>query len=307
MESFEKIYTVVSFVPKGKVSTYQQIADMTSIKNPKIVGFALHANKNPKKIPCHRVVNKNGFTAKGYAFGGSSEQRAKLEKEGVCFSNKEKVDLEKFLYKPSKILLLYLKLLFELGSPGKWPWYGIDKTHTKDEIIIGSILTQNTNWKNVQKALENLRKKKANSLLGVYRLGLKNYELLKSLIKPSGYYNQKTQRLFLFCRFIIEEYEILKNFSKLPNAKIRAKLLTLKGIGPETADTILLYALNKPIFVIDNYTKKFTQKYNLDKNNNYDLLQKYFMDNLPKNTKLFQNYHALIIKSMKTKKIKPSD
>lgn len=298
METFEKIHTIVSFIPKGKVLTYRQISDILGIKNPKIVGFALHANKNLKKVPCHRIIKSNGTLAKGYAFGGSLKQKEKLKKEGIIFS-KEKVDLKKFLYKPTKPLLIYFQLLFKLGLPGKWPWYG-DRPHSKEEIVLGSILTQNTNWRNVQKAIENLRGEKANSILGIYKLGLKNYDLLKELIRPSGFYNQKAERLFLFCKFIIEKYGTLKEFSKLPILKIRTDLSSSRGIGKETADTIILYSLNKPIFVIDSYTKKFTQRFNLINSHDYDLLQNYFMKNLPKDVLLYQNYHALIIKSGKT-------
>lgn len=298
MKTFEKIYAVTATIPKGKVFTYQQLAKIAGIKNPKIVGFALHVNKNPKKVPCHRVIKSNGTLAKGYALGGRLKQKEKLEKEGIVFS-KGKADLEKFFYKPTKLLLLYFQLLFKLNSPGEWPWYE-DSPHSKEEIIIGSVLTQNTNWKNVQKAIENLRKEKVNNILGIYKLGLKNYELLKILVKPSGFYNQKAQTLFSLCQFIANNHQNLEKLSKLETTNIREDLLKIKGIGKETADTILLYALGKPIFVIDNYTKKITQRFNLINSSNYDLLQKYFMKNLPKDVLLYKNYHALIIKSGKT-------
>lgn len=98
MTIFEKIYTVTSSIPKGKVSTYKQIADILGIKNPRIVGFALNKNKKLKKVPCHRVIKNNGTIAKGYAFGGKEKQIEKLKKEGVRFVTKEKVDFKKSLY-----------------------------------------------------------------------------------------------------------------------------------------------------------------------------------------------------------------
>ena len=98
MKPFEKIYTLVSQIPAGKVLTYQQIAEVTHIRNPRIVGFALHQNKNPKKVPCHRVVYKDGSLAIGYAFGGITAQKAKLKKEGVVFL-KDKVNLQTSLWK----------------------------------------------------------------------------------------------------------------------------------------------------------------------------------------------------------------
>lgn len=98
MKTFEKIYKIVSQIPKGKVMTYRQVADFVSIKNPRIVGFALHGNKNPRKIPCHRVVHSDGTLAKGYAFGGASEQKKKLEQEGIKFLENGKIDLKKSLF-----------------------------------------------------------------------------------------------------------------------------------------------------------------------------------------------------------------
>lgn len=93
MITFEKVYKIVSSIPKGKVATYKQIADLCGIKNPRIVGFALHANKNPKQIPCHRVVNSKGELAKGYTFGGKNKQRERLQKEGINFLERNRVDL----------------------------------------------------------------------------------------------------------------------------------------------------------------------------------------------------------------------
>lgn len=98
MNTFDKIYKVVSRIPKGKVLTYKKAAEMSGVKNPRIVGFALHANKNPDEIPCHRVIKSNGYLAKGYAFGGIKAQENKLKKEGVVFLTKNKVDLLKSLY-----------------------------------------------------------------------------------------------------------------------------------------------------------------------------------------------------------------
>ncbi|MDP2649787.1 MAG: MGMT family protein [bacterium] len=96
MNKFQKVYKVVSLIPKGKVSTYKIIAELSKT-NPRIVGFALHANKNPKQIPCHRIIKSNGTLAKGYAFGGVRQQRHKLEEEGIIFPN-SKVDMQKFLF-----------------------------------------------------------------------------------------------------------------------------------------------------------------------------------------------------------------
>jgi methylated-DNA-protein-cysteine methyltransferase-like protein len=98
VSAFDKIYKVVSKIPKGKVLTYKKVAEISGVKNPRVVGFALHANKNPDEIPCHRVIKSNGFLAKGYAYGGIKAQTEKLKKEGVIFLTKDKVDLFKSLY-----------------------------------------------------------------------------------------------------------------------------------------------------------------------------------------------------------------
>ncbi|MEK7120811.1 MAG: MGMT family protein, partial [Patescibacteria group bacterium] len=96
---FEKIYMVVSRIPKGEVSTYKKVAELSGVKNPRLVGLALHRNKDPQHIPCHRVVNVRGKLARVYAFGGPRKQREILEKEGVSFLNKNTVNLKHSLYK----------------------------------------------------------------------------------------------------------------------------------------------------------------------------------------------------------------
>lgn len=294
MRVFEKIYNVVSLVPKGKIITYKKVSEIVGIKNPRVVGFAMHSNKDIKLVPCHRVVGINGKLT-GYARGGILRKKDILEKEGVYFLDEETVNIIKSIYKPTKTLLNYFHLLFKFDHPGKWPWYNNDKPHTMDEIVIGSILTQHTNWNNVQKSIENLRKEKVNNIADLYELALSNIEKLKHLIKPSGLYNQKAERILMFSKFVINNYTSLQHLSKLQTNIIREKLLSIKGIGKETADTILLYAFNKPVFIIDNYTKRFIVKHKLTTKKEYDELQDFFMKNLPTNIEIFQNYHALIV------------
>ena len=100
MKAFEKIYKVVSKIPKGKVATYKQIAKLTGIKNPRLVGFYLHRNITPKTIPCHRVIKSDGKLASGYAFGGMRKQKEILEKDGIKF-DEEKINLKKYLFTPN--------------------------------------------------------------------------------------------------------------------------------------------------------------------------------------------------------------
>jgi len=315
------IYHLVSLISSGKVLTYGEISKFFKINSPRAVGQILHQNKNPK-IPCFKVVFTDGSLSKNYGFGGEKKQKEFLEKDGVVFEQEKrpcifqcdrhkkcKVALKKCLWRPTRVLRLYFQLLKKFGFPGPWPWFSQKAKHTKEEIVIGAVLTQNTNWRNVEKALVNLRKRGGNTLFGIYTLGKINFDDLKGLIKPSGFYNQKAERLFNLAKFIIDNYCELQNFFLLSLKEAREKLLSLKGIGRETADTILLYVGEKPIFVIDAYTKKFFQKhfknlpsfYDRAKIGNYLTLQRFFMDNLPPNTKLFQDYHALIVKWGKTK------
>lgn len=316
MNKRDLVYKLVSFIPQGKVLTYSHIAKFLRIRSARLVGQILHKNPNPKNIPCHRVVFSDGCLAKNYAFGGIKAQEKKLESEGVKFYlltdriQDRKVNLKQSQWQLTEVLRRYFFLVEKFGDPGPWPWFGKDKPHTKDEVVIGAVLTQNTNWGNVEKALDNLRKNRASSLRAIYQLGKRDLNHLKQLIRPSGFYNQKGERLFSLSKFIIENYKSLDNFFKLPIQKARKLLLSLKGVGEETADTILLYAGEKPIFVIDAYTRMFVEKYfgkepsllGRIKMVPYESLQKFFMDNLPADIKLFQDYHALIVRWAKMKR-----
>jgi len=170
-------------------------------------------------------------------------------------------------------------------------------------VLIGAILTQRTNWKNVELALNNLKKAKINSLRDIYQLGEKR---LAPLIKPSGFYKAKAQYLFNLAKFIVENYGSLeKGMKKAELKELREELLELKGIGPETCDSILLYALDKPIFVIDEYTRRLLKKYNLAAQTNYQFLQKLFEGNLRKDFRLYQDFHALIVINGKNSRSNP--
>jgi len=196
---------------------------------------------------------------------------------------------------------LYKKLKKKYGAPkGQWKlWCKRPKTEKeRQEVIIGAILTQRTNWKNVELAINNLKETKINSLKNIYKLGKRK---LAHLIKPSGFYKTKAQYLFNLSRFIVKNYDSLKKMKKTKLEKLREELLKLKGIGPETADSILLYGLDKQIFVIDEYTRRLVKKYNLTDKTDYHFLQKLFEKNLKKNFQLYQDFHALIVIDGKNK------
>jgi len=162
----------------------------------------------------------------------------------------------------------------------------------KLEIIFGAILTQNTNWKNAEKAIINLNK---HNLINTKKIiNIKNKKLAL-IIKSSGYHNQKAKKLKNFCDFLLKNYNgNLDLFLKNKIRKLRSELLNINGIGPETADSIILYAAKKPIFVIDAYTKRIFSRIGY-KEKTYDELQKLFMENIPKKENLFNEYHALLV------------
>jgi len=197
----------------------------------------------------------------------------------------------------NKIIKLYEKLLKLYGQPeGQWKlWCKRPKSiRQREEVIIGAILTQRANWKNVMLAIDNLKKAKIGTLSGVYKLGLKNKNKLADLIKPSGFYKQKADYLLEMAGFFKKSGGIEK-VRKIELKEFREKLLDLHGVGPETADSILLYGLDKPIFVIDEYTRRLVKKEKLARDLSYDHLQKLFESNLPRDFALYQDFHALIV------------
>lgn len=184
---------------------------------------------------------------------------------------------------------LYRRLYKRFGPQHWWP------AETSFEVMVGAILTQNTNWSNVEKALENLRKRNLLQPLRLYRLSRRQ---LAPLIRPSGYYNIKAKRLKDFLIYLMKSYGgNIKRMAKEDLHKLRKELLSVKGIGPETADSILLYALDKPIFVIDAYTKRALLRHGLVKEGaSYEEIQSLFMRNIKKDIKLYNEYHALLVR-----------
>ena len=188
----------------------------------------------------------------------------------------------------ARLNLIYRKLYSYFGPQHWWP------ADTAFEVMVGAILTQNTSWPNVEKAISNLKKHKVLEPAKLYYLP---HQKLARLIRSAGYYNIKTRRLKEFLNFFIHNYKAsLKNISRVSSAALRKELLAIKGVGPETADSILLYALNKPTFVIDAYTRRVFSRHKLLKDDaTYDEAQRLFTLNLKKDVKLFNEYHALIV------------
>ena len=161
------------------------------------------------------------------------------------------------------------------------------------EVAVGAILTQNTNWGNVEKAINNLKREKVLSAAAIHEMPVNR---LASFIRPAGYFNIKAKRLKAFIDFLVNDYHgSMKNMRKEKIHSLRKKLLDVNGIGPETADSILLYALDKPIFVIDAYTKRVLSRHNiLGHDKPYDRFQELFHSSLKKDVKLYNEYHALL-------------
>lgn len=187
-----------------------------------------------------------------------------------------------------RLVSIYRRLYAHFGPQHWWP------ADSAFEVMVGAILTQNTSWSNVEKAVANLKKHNVLVPVQLYNLSDKK---LGQLIRSAGYYNIKAKRLKSFLEFFIGRYNAsIKRISAAKSACLRQELLGVKGIGPETADSILLYALNKPVFVVDAYTKRIFSRLKLLKEGaSYDAAQKLFTSGLKANTKLFNEYHALIV------------
>ncbi len=189
-----------------------------------------------------------------------------------------------------KLLLKYYESMFKALGPSYW-WPG----ESSFEICVGAILTQNTNWKNVERAIWNLKEKK---LLDPQKMFFLHEEKLAELIRPAGYFRIKTKRLKNFLKFLYEEVNFdLEKLKDIELDELRQKLLSIKGIGYETADSIILYAFEKPSFVVDAYTARIFQRHGLiGEEVSYEELRSFFMENLPKDVELYKEYHALIVR-----------
>ncbi|MFH2145118.1 MAG: endonuclease III domain-containing protein [Candidatus Omnitrophota bacterium] len=198
---------------------------------------------------------------------------------------------------------IYKKLYAFYGPQRWWP------AKTRLEIIVGAILTQNTAWNNVETAVKNLKKQRVLSINGLRKL---NCTQLAKWIRSSGYYNIKAKRIKNFLTFLSESYQgSLDKMFREDFSVLRENLLSVNGLGPETVDSILLYAGDYPVFVVDAYTKRIFLRHNLiGPTDNYEAIQAEFMSRLEKDAQLFNEYHALIVqlgKSLCRKKPKCSE
>lgn len=187
----------------------------------------------------------------------------------------------------SEVLDIYKKLYKAFGPQHWWP------AKTPFEVIVGAILTQSTNWKNVERAISNLKKHRL--LIPKKILEIKNQEL-ENRIRPAGYFRAKTIKLKAFVKHLFEHHHgKLRNLFNQSVPKLRGELLSIHGIGPETADSIILYAANKPSFVVDAYTKRIGHRVGLFKYVKYAEVKDFFEQKLPKSVKIYNEYHALLV------------
>lgn len=200
---------------------------------------------------------------------------------------------------------IYRALLRRYGVQGWWPVLNIKtglsvyggnhplNNRVMFEICIGAILTQNVAWKNVEKSLFHLKKA---GLLTPRKLESAENALVASLIKSSGYFNQKAIKIKNFLEWFRKYNYSFRRLQQIDTQALRDELLSVKGVGPETADSILLYALGREIFVVDAYTKRvFTRLGLIDEDWNYDEIQQYFTRKLPADISMYNEYHALIV------------
>jgi endonuclease-3 related protein len=189
----------------------------------------------------------------------------------------------------TRFLELYQRLLAAFGPQHWWPG------ETPFEVLVGAVLTQNTNWGNVERAINNL---KAEGLLSLTALRALEPEQLAALIRPAGYYNLKARRLMNLLDLLVRDFGgDLEALWRLPLERARAALLSSKGVGPETADSILLYAGNLPSFVVDAYTFRVLGRHGLaEPGLDYHGLRARFMGGLPVQAALYNEYHALLVR-----------
>ncbi len=191
--------------------------------------------------------------------------------------------------KRRSLMTVYRRLLRAFGPQGWWPG------ETPFEIAVGAVLTQNTNWSNVERAIANLR---AAGALSPRRMAGLPPRRLASLIRPAGYYNVKADRLRHFLDYLRRSHGLsMKRFLGTPQDRLRRELLGVKGIGPETADSILLYAAGHPVFVVDAYTRRIFSRHGfIPPEASYEDIQTFFTGRIPREAPLYNEFHALIVR-----------
>jgi endonuclease-3 related protein len=184
-----------------------------------------------------------------------------------------------------------------LATYGPQHWWPAD---TPWEVMVGAVLTQATNWRNVELAIQRL--KEARILHHPCQIASMDIEALQTVLRPTGYYRVKAHRLVALARFLCDNYPDLQQFLLLEAQEQRRMLLSLPGIGPETADSIILYAAGKPVFVVDAYTVRFLTRLGMvDGRTSFRQIQHFLTSCLPADVALFNEFHALIVQHSKVR------
>ena len=192
--------------------------------------------------------------------------------------------------RPARVPSAMYRTLYRSFGPQRW-W----PADSPFEVMVGAILTQNTSWSNVEKAIARLKRDRALAPEALLRM---RPARLASLIRPAGYYNIKTARLKNFLRYFRSAYGLsVPRMARTPAPVLREELLAVSGIGPETADSMLLYALRRPVFVVDAYTIRIASRHRLiPESAGYDQAQRLFEKSLPRDARLFNEFHALLVR-----------
>lgn len=191
-----------------------------------------------------------------------------------------------------ELLRYYDVMSTALGPMHWWP------AETPFEVIVGAILTQSTAWANVERAIANLREARLLTPSAMLRVRTSR---LAALVRPSGYFRQKAKKLNAFLRFLQTRYAgSLRRMFQTPTLKLREELLSVHGIGPETADSILLYAGNHPVFVVDAYTHRILERHGITEGKpDYENVRAFIESSIPREPQLFNEFHALIVNTGK--------
>jgi len=263
----KRVWNTLLEIPFGKIRSYKEVA--TRIGNPnaaRAVGLANNRNPLPIIIPCHRVIGLNKKLV-GYALGLELKQ--------------ELIDMER----------IQAALHTMAAHFGPLPWWPAKNPF---EMMVGAILTQNTNWTNVKKALNNFGEQLSPQF--IQNIGTID---LAAIIRPSGYHNQKAIKLKALCNWF-EKYSFdIEKARKISGELLRKELLEIHGVGPETADSILVYALRKPFFVVDAYTRRIFYRLGINLPKDYEDVRKMMEYYIPREIKTYDYYHGLIVEHAK--------
>lgn len=263
----KRVWKELSKIPYGEICTYKDIAiGVGNEKASRAIGMANSKNPIPLIVPCHRVVGSNGKLT-GFAHG---------------------IEIKEKLINFEKLNKIFNTLSKHYGNLEWWP------ADSDYEMMVGAVLTQNTNWVNVEKAIMNLGNQLRPEIIANMPV-----DVLAELIRSSGYYNQKALKIKALTSWF-ERYDYkVKNAIGQEATALRVELLNVKGIGKETADCILTYAIRKPFFIIDTYTRRLFKRFGFDVPGDYDEFRVMIEGAFEKNADMYNQYHALVVEHSK--------